>query len=151
MTIAVLTEGEIADLRREMRGHHAEAFISAALSEIENHRQRTAQYERAMLWRNGYDTGSSSETIWAVMMGVPMKHNSYPLDVSDFGRCYRLLKWMPAWRPRLPEVAVVHGKEWVGLVAAWDEITAAYEEEKSEANCPKTYALIKRALGEVRR
>jgi len=80
-------------------------------------------------WIVGGDTGTSSETIWAVMMGVPRKRGAdVPYDPDDFGRCYRLLKLMPEWRPRLPEVAAAYPRSaWGQLVDRWDEMTALYE------------------------
>lgn len=80
-------------------------------------------------WIVGDDTGISSKTIWAVMMG---KEPTYylgadaPYDAGDFGRCYRLLNEMPSWRARLPEVAAKY-LVWAPLVAAWDELTSLYE------------------------
>lgn len=82
----------------------------------------------AQAWLNNGDTGISSETIWRVLMGETPKRASIPWDPADFGRCYRLLKVMPAWRSRLGEVAVKY-PEWRPLVEAWDELTAMYEAE----------------------
>lgn len=84
-------------------------------------------------WIVGDDTGVSSKTIWAVMMGAvsgqePWYAFDVPHDPDDFGRCYRLLKAIPEWRPRLHEVAERFPK-WAPLIAAWDELTALYEEE----------------------
>lgn len=96
----------------------------------------------ALAWITSGDTGISSETIWSVMMGRPARRHSYdntPADPSDFRRCYRLLKVMPAWRARLPEVATEFPK-WGPLVDAWDELTALYEEEAPLKLAPKLYA-----------
>ena len=79
-------------------------------------------------WIVGGDTGVSSKTIWAVMMGTTdaLDWPGTPMDSGDFGRCYRLLALFPEWRPRLPEVAAKF-PEWGPLVTAWDELTALYE------------------------
>lgn len=80
-------------------------------------------------WLFAGDTGLSSECIWRHMMGVPepKRHaDAYPLDPSDFGRCYRLLNQFPEWRARLPEMAS-HGPVWAALVTSWDSIQSAYE------------------------
>lgn len=87
--------------------------------------------------RNG-DTGTSSETIWSVLSGHPVRKTDIPYDPDDFGRCYRLLRVMPSWRARLGEVADVHSA-WRPLVDAWDELTALYEEELPSGRCPKLY------------
>lgn len=76
---------------------------------------------RALNWIVGPDTGTSSTTIWAVMMGATYPRQSRPSDASDFGRCYRLLEAIPEWRARLPEVAEAH-PEWAPLVAVWAEL-----------------------------
>lgn len=89
-------------------------------------------------WIVNGDTGTSSITIWSVMRGVRPKNADVPYDPDDFGRCYRLLKVMPAWRGRLSEVADAYPK-WRPLVEAWDELTALYEEELPSGWLPKTY------------
>lgn len=94
-------------------------------------RMETTLNGRALEWITGGDTGRSSKTIWAVMMGAVNERArafeySPPLDPSDFGRCYRLLALVPEWRPRLGEVAA-RFPEWRGLVEAWSELTTMYE------------------------
>ncbi|HEY2509488.1 MAG TPA: hypothetical protein VGI39_01410 [Polyangiaceae bacterium] len=99
-------------------------------------------------WIRGPDTGLSSKTIWSVMMGNPLVLGDWgphtPSDASDFGRCYRLLKVVPAWRAHLHEVAAKYPK-WTKLVEAWDELSRLYEEEipKGRGRAPKLYAKIK--------
>ena len=94
-------------------------------------------------WLANGDTGISSKTIWGVMMGrdaggYEYRGNNIPYDPADFGRCYRLLKVMPSWGARLPEVAM-RFPEWKPLVGAWDELTALYEEELPTGKCPRLY------------
>lgn len=101
--------------------------------------------QAALAWITGDDTGTSSQTIWAVMMDAPApKWASVPLDPSDFGRCHRLLQLIPSWRARLSEVAARHPK-WGPMVARWDEVAAIYEQELAEntGKAPRTYALMK--------
>lgn len=97
----------------------------------------------ALAWIANGDTGISSQTIWAVLMGrqADPRHayDNTPRDPDDFGRCYRLLKVMPSWRVRLPEVASKYPK-WAGLVAHWEELTSLYEEELPTRSAPKLYA-----------
>jgi hypothetical protein len=85
----------------------------------------------AVVWITSDDTGISSKAIWAQMVGAP--HDpvwgaGYPHDPSDFGRCYRLLERIPEWKGRMHEMAQ-YGPVWPGLIAAWDELTALWEEE----------------------
>lgn len=91
-------------------------------------------------WAAGRDTGTSSLTIYSAITGKPSHHSSFdtPRDPSDFGRCYRLLKLFPAWREKLSETAKLC-KKWEPFVAAWDELTALYEEESPKGTAPKLY------------
>lgn len=109
-------------------------------------------------WLAGPDNGISSRTIYGALHSSGGYHRwpggevstSVPLDPGDFGRCYRLLKLFPAWRARLPEVAAMH-PEWRGLVEAWDELTALYEEELPTGKCPKLYARMQMIIDSPRR
>jgi hypothetical protein len=93
-------------------------------------------------WIASGDTGISSETIWHVLSGRPFPRHQFrpstPMDPADFGRCHRLLEKIPAWRARLPEVAVKY-PGWSALVGAWDELTALYLEELPTGRGPKLY------------
>lgn len=82
-------------------------------------------------WIVGRDVGTSSKTIWAVMVGVDVKDTEswnwgVPLDADDFGRCYRLLVLFPQWRERLPEVAAIF-PAWGPLVEHWEKLSLLYE------------------------
>lgn len=103
----------------------------------------------AIGWLINGDTGISSETIWSVMMSRRIEKSYWradvPQDPDDFGRCYRLLKVMPSWRERLPEVATKY-PAWKPLVGAWDELTALYEEELPRKSAPKLYARMRQLL-----
>jgi hypothetical protein len=96
-------------------------------------------------WYASGDTGTSSETIWHVMTGFPVQRHGYPLDPSDFGRCYRLLERFPEWRARMPEVAARFPKMWSLLVINWDRLTALYEEEikRPDGSAPRLYRLLR--------
>jgi hypothetical protein len=107
-------------------------------------------------WIVGRDTGTSSKTIWSVMMGVEPDYQSEPSDPDDFGRCYRLLALIPEWRPRLPEVAAKY-PVWSALVREWDALTALYEDEiingpkvKGYRSLPKLYDRMKELIDEGR-
>lgn len=100
----------------------------------------------ALAWITNGDTGTSSETIWSVLMGRRPKRADIPHDPADFGRCYRLLKVMPSWRERLPEVAGAY-PAWKPLVEAWDELTRLYEEEEPSGTAPKLYKRMRELRG----
>jgi hypothetical protein len=103
-------------------------------------------------WLQSGDTGTSSITICRVMSGEgDATRVGWPIDPSDFGRCYRLLKLFPQWRERLPEVAAVHpDTPWVAYVREWDLMTALWEEESPSGWAPKLYDLMKQLQGETR-
>ena len=92
-------------------------------------------------WLMSGDTGTSSLTIYSVMTGHASDRHDVPYDPADFGRCYRLLKRHPEFRSRMGEVADKYPK-WQGLVDAWSELTALYEEELPSGKAPKLYARI---------
>lgn len=82
---------------------------------------------KALAWITSDDTGISSKTIWAVMMGAVADDGRYgrPYDGDDFGRCHRLLELIPEWKSRLGEVAT-RFPEWAPIVREWPQIEAAY-------------------------
>lgn len=105
--------------------------------------------QRANLWITGSDTGISSKAIWKMMMAsATSDRHSHPSDPSDFGRCYRLLKLIPEWREQIDKMAAV-SPYWAALVERWANIEALYEEEKSGASAPKTYALMRSILKDI--
>lgn len=111
--------------------------------------------QAALLWITSDDTGMSSQHIWAHMMGGKAKPPFAPLDPDDFGRCYRLLCRVPEWRARIGEMAQ-YSKEWAGLVSAWDELTALWEEEigtgfdrrNHNGSAPRLYARMQQLRGD---
>mgnify|MGYP001585296695 CR=1 FL=1 len=109
----------------------------------------TAQGD-VVAWIDHGDTGVSSETIWYALhlrMRRP-KGVDVPYDPEDFGRCYRLLQVMPAWKARLQEV-VVFCPAWAPLVAAWERLTTLYEEELPTGKAPRLYARMQQLRGET--
>lgn len=101
---------------------------------------------RAARWIVSDDTGISSNTIWAVMMGAvkndaPWHQFDLPYDSDDFGRCYRLLNLIPEWRARLGEVSA-RFPIWGPMVAAWDELTALYEADRKHEASDRIHLLV---------
>lgn len=105
-------------------------------------------------WIIGNDTGISSETIWAVMMGVSNSGTrpfgfDVPHDPSDFGRCYRLLKYIPEWKGRLNEVATCFPK-WIPMVREWDKMIAIYERDLESGKSSELFDLMQKLEDEGR-
>ena len=106
----------------------------------------------SLSWIVGPDTGVSSRTIWAFMMGINLSSIvvDVPCDPSDFGRCYRLLALNPQWKGRLPEMAAAL-PIWKPLIGAWDQLEALYLEESPTGVCKKLYAKMQPLIDEGRR
>lgn len=83
-------------------------------------------------WIVSGDTGISSKTIWAALMGVPYTTydgrpaDDIPYDTGDFGRCYRLVKRCDITKDELKEVVAVH-KDWKPIIDNWDKLCSLYE------------------------
>jgi hypothetical protein len=96
-------------------------------------------------WLAGTDTGISSCVIYGSLHNpngyVRSFSPSPPMDPSDFGRCYRLLKLFPHWLARLGEVATKH-PAWAPFVREWDLLTELYEQEIPSGKCPKLFELM---------
>ena len=80
---------------------------------------------KAEQWIVSKDTGTSSKTIWSVMMGVKPDWPDVPLDVDDFGRCVRLITLVPEFRPRLREVSDKYPR-WKPIMDDWEELERLY-------------------------
>lgn len=85
----------------------------------------TTVTERALQWLLGGDTGSSSKTICSVLSGAGGSIADPPRDPDDFGRCYRLLRFIPEFRSRLFEVGA-RLPMWRPMIEAWDELEDRY-------------------------
>lgn len=106
--------------------------------------------QRALRWIVGDHVGLSSQAIWAHMMGAgaPRWGYCYPHDPDDLSRCLRLLRLIPEWRERMPEMAK-HGKVWRALVKNWPRLEDAMEAEagwdwRKKREAPETYDLMKK-------
>lgn len=102
--------------------------------------------DRIIDWLQSGDTGLSSKYMASVCAraGNPQSlYPSYPLDPSDFGRCYRFLKAVPEARDNLHKLKD-SGAVWSAYVDHWDEMERLYEEEQPTGSAPKLYALMQR-------
>lgn len=91
-------------------------------------------------WILSMDTGTSSKTIWAVMMGVVKEKRQcddmnydVPHDPSDFERCWKLLVQIPEWKARLQEVADIFPK-WIPFIREWKKLTEMYYQWRIDIN-----------------
>ena len=109
-------------------------------------------------WITNGEVGTSSKTIWAVMMDCVDKHGpnawyeyGVPHDPADFSRCWKLLKLIPEWRVRLPEVAEVF-PVWIGFVREWDQLTKMYEDAlmSDTGKAPEMYEFMEKLEDEGR-
>src|SRR4051812_16275735 len=65
----------------------------------------------ALRWLLSDDTGTSSKTLCAHMLGIDtLRYQSPPSDRADRGRCIRLLQLIPEWQARLDELATYGGQ-----------------------------------------
>jgi hypothetical protein len=105
----------------------------------------------ALRWVAGDHVGLSSMAIFSHMTGVrPRRGWAHPWDPDDLSRCLRLLRAVPAWRARIPEMAR-RSKTWKALSARWDEIERCMENEvgwnwSKGKKAPLTYALMKEII-----
>lgn len=106
----------------------------------------------ALRWIVGEHVGLSSKSIWAHMMGAgrPEYGWSHPHDPDDLSRCLRLLRTIPEWRDRLPEMRR-RSPSWRALIKRWDEIEGSMEAEvgwdwSKARSAPMTYRLMREVL-----
>jgi len=73
----------------------------------ENKTQNSELMFKALQWLATGDSGRSSETICFYLLGVDYLYLTHPYDRADFGRCYRLLEFIPDFRLRLDELRAI--------------------------------------------
>lgn len=86
---------------------------------------------------------SSKCMAFVIGFDVIPKRKNYPMDVSDFSRCYHLLEQVPQLRAGLFKMKAV-SPIWANLIDHWEELEQAYQSEKGQSKCPKTYKLIEK-------
>ncbi len=99
--------------------------------------------KRAVAWLRWGEVGLSSKTIWDCLAPKELRLNpfrkehvepsrpSVPCDISDFRRCWLLLRLIPEWQTRLNEVAEKH-PAWKALVEHWNELEKLYIKEREQ-------------------
>lgn len=111
--------------------------------------------EKAMHWIVGRHVGLSSKAIWAHMMGAgePEYGWSHPHDPDDLSRCLRLLRFVPEWQARLPEMGT-RSPSWKALASRWSEVESSMEDEvgwdwSKGRSAKRTYDLMRSILDSV--
>ena len=84
---------------------------------------------KMMDWITSNSVGLSSQTLWAVIMGLEMPTPSVPLDVYDFARCYNLLKLCDdeTRRKTIHDAAEQYGV-WKPFEHNWKKLIELYED-----------------------
>ncbi len=103
---------------------------------------------RLLTWFLRGEVGASSKTLVHFYKGEEFRDGDFPtppFDVSDFRRCYLLVQEVPEIKEVFPLVAE-RCPAFKGVIENWDAISAAYERERGQGNCPETYRLLKESL-----
>lgn len=99
-------------------------------------------------WLLSHDTGNSSETMAAIALGASTRSGLHaPHDVSDFGRCYRLVKKVPEIRQSFPRLAR-KCPAFAGIVREWDELVVIYLRDLPKFGSKELYQRIKQLRGD---
>jgi hypothetical protein len=110
---------------------------------------------KILSWLARGRTGLSSECMAFTAAGICINRINYPRDPSDFNRCLLLVDWVPEVKEHFEKIASL-SPEWNALIAHWDEINKTFIQEagfnwnKSD-RAPKTYALMKKIIEEIKR
>lgn len=105
-------------------------------------------------WALRDDTGQSSKALAREAAGMfAASAPSYPHDIADFARCYRLIKTVPEVRRAVDRLGTL-SPQWAKLADIWDDLSATYAEERDgqlrssifDVRCPRAYALLKWAI-----
>lgn len=96
-------------------------------------------------WMSEGEHGISAKTMYSVLSGNPIlspNRYGFPHDPDDFRRCYLLLKFVPSWRNRIPEMASV-SPIWAALAKNWDKLTEMLEAGMKTGKAPEMYDFMK--------
>jgi hypothetical protein len=130
----------------------AEKDVDAWRKAVDEKAKENSGGDKELEWLYGTDTGISSKTIFMALSekhGGKIRQFDHPHDPDDFGRCHRLLEFIPEWRERLCDVADIH-PTWGPLIRNWSELTALWIEESPTGRCPKLYDRMKELIEEGR-
>lgn len=104
-------------------------------------------------WFVGADTGMSSKTMAAIFLGATAGDGGrfrYPLDPSDFARCWRLVDAIPAIRDAFPVMRQVY-PALTPFIEHWDELSALYVAavDSKTGKAPDLYQRMKELRAEI--
>jgi hypothetical protein len=103
-------------------------MCAMAAEKIDAQHALLKEWQKAILWVTGSDTGTSSKAILIRMLGGMPAWHTFPHDASDLGRCLRLLARFPSWRQRIGEMAEVSGP-WAAMTREWDALEKCMVDE----------------------
>jgi hypothetical protein len=87
--------------------------------------------QKALEWIVSGDTGISSKTMWAAIMGVEPCDPDVPYDTGDFGRCYRMCQKCDVSKQDLGVVPIKF-PYWKPIIDNWDKLCRLYEAKDYE-------------------
>ena len=99
-------------------------------------------------WLVSDDCGVSSKTMAAIALGADKGRFNAPYDPSDFGRCYRLVKKVPAIRTAFDRISKLE-PHFAGILLNWDELCAIYERDLHTGQSKELYRRIKELRGDA--
>ena len=83
---------------------------------------------RYLKWTTSDDTGISSITLLCLLLDLPQpSHWGVPGDVSDFGRCYRMISLFPELKEKFPQLAESN-PYWRPFIDCWEQMSRLYNE-----------------------
>lgn len=91
-----------------------------------NNKTITMTQDKYLSWYRSSDTGTSSETMFEVLTGIPAKFHDRPHDMADIGRCIRMLRLFPELRPLIGNVQKKY-IAWRPYIDCWMELERLYE------------------------
>jgi hypothetical protein len=109
--------------------------------------------KKAIAWMDSREAGASSKVMIKKILNIPstkdVEYQPYPVDPSDFGRCYRLVnQHLPELKEKINCLKSV-SKKWSILIENWSELEGLYEEERTKKKAPKLYKRLKELLSQV--
>lgn len=100
-------------------------------------------------WLVSDDCGVSSKTMAAIALGADKGRLNAPHDPSDFGRCYRLVKKVPAIRTAFDRIGEIEPR-FAGILLNWDELCSLYERDLHTGQSKELYLRIKALRGDTK-
>lgn len=100
-------------------------------------------------WITSKDCGISSNTMLSIALGYHAFGSpkfDAPYDVADFGRCKRLVEFIPQMRNYFTEIGKYEPR-FKGILDNWDNLCHIYDRDKDLPSSGELYTLIKQLRG----